>query len=125
MLSIAAMRLYVDGQLKIRSPGKPVFNSTAAVHTQATTESRLLHGTTAYVFRNTRILHSVYTYGYFDCPPKGNDHCTPGLVPMESFLNKILTLTTLHNHGEYSSVPPIIAMKAYVDNVLSPRRSRR
>jgi hypothetical protein len=119
--NIAAMRLYVDGQTQDTQPRVSQFNSTAAVHTQGDHRiSIVAWDNSGHVFRNTRNLHSVYTYGYFECPPKGNDHCTPGFSPdgvvpqQDSYVDNSFTIMA----NILQNPHPIIAMKAYVDNAI-------
>ena len=70
-------------------------------------------------YSSSHTIHSTYTYGFLDCPPKGNDPCKPGFNE-----------STIPQAGAYVGnsfpinvnieQPPhqITTMKAYVDNTL-------
>jgi hypothetical protein len=119
--SIAAMRLYVDGQAEDTQSHVSQFNSTASVHTQGDHRiSIVAWDNSGHVFRNTRTLHSAYTYGYFDCPPKGNDPCTPGFSPdgiapqQDSYVGSSFTIMA----NILQNPRPITTMKAYIDDAI-------
>ena len=76
---------------------------------------------TGHVYNNTRIIHSTYMYGFYDCPPEGNAPCTPGFYSLytmkpvfNSYVDNSFTIQTEIRENPH----PITAMKAYLDNAV-------
>lgn len=120
--AIAAVRLYVDGKSQVtQTQEDPSQLSTLArVSNQGDHQIAFVAwDMTGHVFNATRQIHSTYTYSIVDCPPKGNNPCSPGfdsvLMPEpDSYVGNSFTIQNriLNNPN------PIATIKAYIDNTL-------
>lgn len=118
--TISAMRLYVDGKAQVTQTGYNQLSTAATAPGQGNhTVAFVAWDSTGHVFSATRTLFSAYTYGQVNCPPKGNDPCSPGFdtvfTPMpDSYVGNSFAIQNqiLNNPN------PITAIKAYVDNTL-------
>jgi hypothetical protein len=119
--SIAAMRTYVDGKAQDTQTNVSQFQSSASVSAQGDHQiSIVAWDKSGDVYKSTRTLHSSYTYSSYDCPPKGNDPCTPGFrldsadpQPNAYVGNSFTISATIQNNPR-----TITTMKAYIDNGL-------
>jgi hypothetical protein len=120
--SIAAMRTYVDGKAQDTQTNVNQFQSGASVGTQGDHRiSVVAWDNSGDVYKSTRILHSVFTYGLSDCPPsKGTPQpCTPGFdtnsmpAPNTYVGNSFTMMASIVNNPN-----PITTMKAYIDNTV-------
>jgi hypothetical protein len=116
--SIAAMRLYVDNKVQGTQPNSNQFSTAANTVTQGNHKVTFVAWDTGgHVFTSTRTLYSSYTYSLVNCPPKGNDPCSPGFDTSfspapDSFVGNSFSLKEqiLYNPN------PITETKVYLDN---------
>ena len=119
--AIAAIRLYVDGksqvtQTQAMQPDPSQLSTLASVSSQGDHQIAFVAwDTTGHVFNATRKIHSTYTYSAVDCPPKGNNPCSPGfdtvLTPEpDSYVGNSFTI----QNQILNNPSPITTIKAYM-----------
>ncbi len=113
--NISAIQIYLDGKLQMTQTGYNYLStgvSPAAPGKHSVT--MVAYDSTGHRFAATKSVLS--TYGSVDCPPKGNNPCSPGFVvngPLEdAYVGSSLELDAqIENNPE-----PITVMKVYLDN---------
>jgi len=117
--SIAAMRLYVDGKAQITQPNSNQLSTAASVGTQGNhTVAFVAWDNSGHVFTSTRKIYSTYTYSLVNCPPKGNDPCSPGFNNPTPAPNDYVGTSFTIQVQVLNNPNPISALKAYIDNTL-------
>jgi hypothetical protein len=113
--AISAIQIYLDGKLQMTQTGynylsTGVFPTAPGQHSV----TMVAYDTTGHRFAATKSVLS--TYGYEDCPPKGNNPCSPGFVvngPVpEAFVESSFTVDA----QIVNNPMPITALKVYLDN---------
>jgi hypothetical protein len=114
--AISAIQVYLDGKLQMTQTGYNYLSTGVAPSVPGNhSVTMVAYDSTGHRFAATKTVLS--TYGYEDCPPKGNNPCSPGFVingpSPDAFVGSSLELD-----GQIANNPaPITAMKVYLDNI--------
>jgi hypothetical protein len=120
---IDAIRLYVDGIPQVTTLQTNELLSGASVGSQGDhTVAVVAWDSTGHVFKQTRKIHSSYTYARVDCRPNPSgqgETCGPGFnttfqPPQDLFVDNSFTIQTQVENNPHT----ITAIKAYLDNTL-------
>jgi hypothetical protein len=74
------------------------------------------YDTTGHRFASTRTVKT--SYGYQDCPPKGNNPCSPGFVVDGPYPDSFVGSSFSVQAQIANNPKPITAIKVYLDNTL-------
>jgi len=118
---IVAMRLYVDNKAQVTQTNSSQLTTAASVGTQGDhAVTFVAWDSGGHVFRNSRVIHSSYTYSIVGCLDKGTPPCMPGfdsdsIMPAaNSYVGNSFTITTdIRNNPN-----TITTTKAYLDGTL-------
>jgi len=118
---IVAIRLYVDNKAQLTKTNTSQLSTTATVGTQGDhTVTFVAWDSSGHVFRNSRTIHSSYTYSIVGCIDKGTPPCMPGfdsqsnMPTANAYVGNTFTITAdIENNPN-----TITTMKAYLDNTL-------
>ncbi len=117
---IANMRIYLDNVAQLTFPNVSQFSTTLDVKTQGTHKVTFVAwDSQGNAFSSSKMIKSTYTYGFFSCPPKGNDPCTPGFSGSTIPQANAYVGNSFPIHVDIEQPPnTVTTLKAYVDNAL-------
>lgn len=112
---VSAIQIYLDGKLQMTQTGfdylsTAVFPSVPGKHSV----TMVAYDSTGHRFASTKTVLS--TYGYEDCPPKGNNPCSPGFVINGPFADAFVSSSFEINAQIENNTEPVTAIRVYLDN---------
>jgi len=117
---ITNIGIYLDNKSQGAFPNVINFSTTLDVKTQGNHKVTFVAwDSLGNAYSSSKIIHSTYTYGFFECPPKGNDPCTPGFNPSTIPQANAYVGNSFPIHVSIVQPPhTVTTMKAYLDNTL-------
>ena len=117
---ITNIRVYFDNKAQFTFPNVPNLSTTLDVGTQGNHKvTYVAWDSLGNAYSSSKIIKSTYTYGFLDCPPKGNDPCKPGFDPStipqaNAYVGNSFPISVSIDQPSHQ----ITTMKAYIDNTL-------
>ena len=117
---ITNIRVYLDNKAQFTFPNVPNLSTTLDTGTQGNHKVTFVAwDSRGNSYSSSKIIKSTYTYGFLDCPPKGNDPCKPGFdgstIPQaNAYVGNSFSIDVSIDQPPHQ----VTTMKAYIDNTV-------